>query len=451
MTPSSVELEKLAQSLLSVALKSGADAADAVAVMSDDRSIEVRNGSLEHAESSEQTELGLRVLVGKRQAVVSISDKASRSMTEMAERAVVMAKLAPEDPFAGLADPEDLAEMRDASGLELSDGAAQPDPGELETIAHRADAAAMAVKGISKSDGSTAGCRRVSIYSAASNGFVGGYEGSGVYASSVAISGDGLEMERDYASESRVFRADLPEPETVGTLAGERAVARTGARKPPTGTFPVLYDERISSSLIGHLLAAINGQSIARGASWLRDAMGEQVLPSGLSITEDPLRPRAHSSRPFDGEGLASRRSMIVKDGVLERWTLDLATARQLGLKSTASASRNLSSGPSPSTTNIELTQGSQSRAELLADMGTGLLITSMIGSTINGTTGDYSRGASGFWVENGEITYAVNECTVAGNLRDILKRIIPANDARKHLSRVVPSLLVEGMTVAGA
>ena len=257
-------------------------------------------------------------------------------------------------------------------------------------------------------------------------------------------------MERDYYGDMRIHGADMESPEHIGRMAAERTIARAGARKPPTGGYPVLYDERISSSLIGHLLAAINGTAIARGSSWLRDALHQQVLPQTLSITENPLRARATGSRPFDAEGLPSTPRTIVAAGSLQGWTLDLATARQLGLHSTASASRGTSAPPSPGLTNIALTQGAQSRENLLNDMGTGLLITSMIGSSINPTTGDYSRGASGFWVENGEIAYPVNECTIAGNLRDMLQTIIPANDARTHLSRVVPSLLVQGLTLAG-
>jgi PmbA protein len=258
-------------------------------------------------------------------------------------------------------------------------------------------------------------------------------------------------MERDYAGEGRIYRADLPDLAQIGALAASRALARAGARKPATGTFPVLFDERVASSLMGHLMMAINGASVARGASWAQDLLGQQVLPAHLSIIEDPLRPRISGSRPFDGEGLPSRRRLVVENGVLMGWTLDLATARKLGMQSTASAARGTSAPPQPSSGNIDLTQGDKSQAQLLADMGTGLLITSMIGSTINPTTGDYSRGAAGFWVEGGQIQYPVNECTIAGNLRDMLLRIIPANDARAHLSTRVPSLLVDGMVIAGA
>ena len=258
-------------------------------------------------------------------------------------------------------------------------------------------------------------------------------------------------MERDWAGEGRIFAADMPTPEEIGSLAASRTLERAGSTKPPTGAYPVLFDERVASSLIGHLLSAINGSAIARGASWLRDALGTQVLPAGLSIIEDPHRPRIAGSRPFDGEGLPTARRAIVDNGFLTGWTLDLGTGRKLGMPSTANASRGTSSPPSPSTSNIELTQGTVSRADLIRDMGTGLLVTSMIGATINPTTGDYSRGASGFWVENGQILHPVNECTIAGNLRDMLMRLTPANDAKPHLSTRVPSLLVEGLTLAGA
>jgi PmbA protein len=267
----------------------------------------------------------------------------------------------------------------------------------------------------------------------------------------VAFTGEGTAMERDWAAEGRIFAADMPDAAAIGRLASERAVQRAGATKPKTGVFPVLFDERVASSLIGHLLSAANGAAVARGATWLRDALGKQVLPAALSVVEDPHRPRISGSRPFDGEGLPTRRRVIVENGILTGWTLDLATGRKLGMPSTANASRGVSSPPSPATSNIDLTPGALTRDDLIAQMGTGLLVTSMIGSTISATTGDYSRGAAGFWVENGQISHPVNECTIAGNLRDMLMRIIPANDARAHLSTRVPSLLIDGMTLAGA
>lgn len=443
-------LETLTAALLDAARKAGAGAADAIAVDGTSVSIDVRAGALEQAERSEGVEIGLRVLIGGRQACVSASDTSTRTMAEMAERAIAMAREAPEDPTAGLADPSQLASGWDLAAFDLVDPAPEPSAALLQEEALRAEAAALAVPGVAKAEQASAAYGRRRIHLAATNGFAGGYARTSRSVSAVAITGEGLKMERDWAAESRTYGADLPSPEEVGRLAGERAVARSGARKPKTGAFPVLYDERIAGGLVGHLLAAINGAAIVRGASWLRDAMGKPVLPAALSVTEDPHRPRISGSRPFDAEGLATRRRDIVKDGVLTGWVLDLATARKLGMESTANGSRGTSSPPSPAVSNIALTQGTQTREDLMREMGTGLLVTSLIGASINPTTGDYSRGASGFWVERGEIAYPVNECTIAGNLRDMLLRLTPANDARTYLSHVVPSLLVEGLTLAG-
>ncbi|WP_417525234.1 TldD/PmbA family protein [Marinovum sp.] len=443
-------LSDLTQALLDAARKAGAEAADAIALRGTSVTVDVRGGALEQAERSEATDIGLRVLLGRRQANVSASDTRPETLAAMAERAVAMAREAPEDPHVGLADPAQLASDTDAAALELADPAAEPDPAYLQARACEAEAAAKAVDEVSQVQSASASYSARDIHIAASNGFDAGYRRTGSSISCVAIAGEGLGMERDYDGDSRTFAADLRSAEDIGRTAGERAVERLSPRKPPTGTYPVLYDERISASLIGHLLSAISGGAIARGSSFLRDALGEQVLPEGLSVIEDPHRPRISGSRPFDAEGLPTQRRAIVDHGVLTGWTLDLATARKLGLESTGNAVRGTSAPPHPSNWNIDLTQGSRSRADLISDMGTGLLVTSMIGSTINPNTGDYSRGASGLWVENGEITHAVNEVTIAGNLRDMLRRIVPANDARPHLSRVVPSLLIEGMTLAG-
>ena len=321
----------------------------------------------------------------------------------------------------------------------------------LEESARRAEAAALAVSGVSQVQSASAGYARRAIHLATSNGFAGGYTRTDNAVTCVAITGEGTGMERDYYGDFRIFRADMDSPETIGRLAAERTVARANPRQPKTGAYPVLFDERVASSLIGHLVMAINGTSIARGASWLRDAMGDQVLPSGMSLLEDPSRPRTPGSRPFDAEGLPTQDRAIIRDGILTSWTLDLATARKLGLASTGNAQRGPGAPPSPGVSNLALTPGTQTPAELMAEMGTGQLVTSMIGSTINPTTGDYSRGASGLWIENGVPTHTVNECTIAGNLRDMLLSMTAANDIRPHLSRVVPSLRVEGLTLAGA
>ena len=443
-------LDSLTQQLLDAAHKAGADRADALAVDGTSVSIDVLNGKLEHAERSEGVDIGLRVMLGQRQACVSASDVSEATIEAMAERAVAMAREAPEDPHIAQADPAELATDWDLDALEMADPSAEPDPAALERDALEAEAAALAVQGVSQVSSSSAGYGLHQFHLACSNGFSGGYGRTHRAISTVAITGEGAMMERDYAGEMRTFQADLPSAEEIGTKAGNRTVERLGAKKPPTGAFPVLYDERISASLIGHLLSASNGAMIARGSSWLLNALGEQVLPDGIDLIEDPLRKRISGSRPFDGEGLPTQMRKIVDNGQLTGWTMDIATARQLGMQSTASASRGTSSPPSPSISNVALTQGKSTKEDLIAQMGTGLLVTSMIGSTINPNTGDYSRGASGFWIESGQIAYPVNECTIAGNLRDMLKRIILANDAEPHLSRMIPSLLVEGMTLAG-
>jgi PmbA protein len=445
------DLETLTTDLITAAQRAGADAADALVVSGTSVSIEALNGKLEVAESAEGIDLGLRVLIGHKQATIGSSDIKPDTITQMAERAVAMAQVAPDDPHIGLAPPDVLATDTDASALQLVDDQTPPDPQELQEIAVAAEAAALEVKGVSKVQGSGSGYSKTALHLATSNGFSAGYTRTSFSTSCVAIAGEGLKMERDYYGEARSHFAHLPSAAEIGQRAGLRAVERYGPVKPPTGTYPVLFDERVSASLIGHLMSAINGTSITRGSSWLTDAMDTAVLPDGMDLIEDPARLHVSGSKPFDGEGLATRKRHIVEDGVLKSWTLDLGTARKLGLESTANAARGTTSPPSPSAGNLAITMGARSRDDLIADMGTGLLVTSMIGSTISPTTGDYSRGASGFWVEGGKISHPVNECTIAGNLRDMLRRIIPANDARTHLSRVVPSLLVEGMTIAGA
>ncbi len=443
-------LSDLTHQLIEIARKAGADAADAIAVDGTSVSIDVRGGVLEHAERSEGIDVGLRVLVGKRQACVSSSDTKPDTLRQMAERAVAMAREAPEDPHAGLADPAQLARDTDTSTLDLYDPSDEPDPAMLQDQAAGAEAAALRNKGISQVQSASAGYSRRRVHLAATNGFSAGYARTDRGLSCVAISGTGTAMERDYDYDSRVFQSDLRDADDIGERAAQRAVERAGARRPKTGAYPVLFDERISSALIGHLLQASNGAAIARGSSWLRDALGAQVLPKGLSVIEEPHRARVTGSRLYDAEGLPTARRAIIDDGVLTGWTLDLANGRKLGMDSTGNAARSTGAPPSPSLTNIAMTQGTASRDDLIAQMGTGLLVTSMIGSTINPNTGDYSRGAAGFWVENGEIAYPVNECTVAGNLRAMLMTLIPANDAQPHLSRVIPSLLVEGLTLAG-
>ena len=444
-------LKSLTHAMLQAARDAGADEAEALALRASATGIDVRGGRLEHAERAEGIEIGLRVLVGGRQANVSGADHSLETIQTMARRAVAMARSAPVDDSLGLADPDQLARNLDSAALELFDPSPEPDPKTLEDRALAAEAAALSVAGVSTVEGASASYSERESWLALSNGFEGGHRRSQNGLSCTAISGAGLKMERDHAGEGRIWASDMPTPEEIGLLAGERAVARSGAVKPPTGSFPILYDERISSGLIGHLLAAVNGSAIVRGSSWLRDAMDMQVLPEGITLHENPHLPRMSASRMFDAEGLATAPRDIVADGILRGWFLDLSTGRKLGLDSTASAVRGLGSSPSPGVSNIVMTEGRHSRADLIGQMGRGLVVTSLLGSSINPTTGDYSRGASGFWVEGGKISHPVNECTIAGNLREMLMRLTPANDARDWRNIRVPSLLIEGMTVAGA
>jgi PmbA protein len=438
-----------ARRLLDEARRAGAEAADALVVSESSVSIGVAGGALEEAGRSESREAGLRVLIGGRQACVATSDLGDEALAELSARAVAIAREAPEDPWCGLAAPDEIA--RDGIGdeaLEMADPADPATPEELEAMALAAEAAALAVKGVAQVEQASASWSESRVALAATNGFAGTYRrtDSGVGVS--AIAGTGLGRERDYAGEARRRRADLPAPEWVGARAGRRAVERLGPRRPPGGAVPVLFDERVAGSLIGHLLGAANGAAVARGSSWLLGCMDQPVLPDGVDVVEDPLIARGPASRPFDAEGIAARARPVVEDGRLKRWILDCASARRLGLQTTGNARRGTTSPPSPGTSNIRMTQGRHSREALIAGMGTGLVVTSMIGASINPTTGAYSRGAAGFWVERGEIAYPVNEITIAGSLPEMLRTILAADDADPNRAVSVPSLLIEGLTV---
>lgn len=438
----------IAEQLLATAKAAGADQADALVAVETSLGIGVAEGKLEEAERSEGRDAGLRVLIGGKQACVSGSDTSPEALRAMAERAVALAREAPEDPHVGLADVDQIGGYVDPTMLDLADPADPLGPEALEEMALAAEAAAMAVEGVGQVEQASASYGASHVTIAQSNGFSGAYPRTTTGVGVSAIAGEGLGRERDFAGESRRFRADLPTPEWIGNRAGERAVAALGPRKPPGGAVPVLYDERIAAGLFMHMLSAINGSSVARGSSWLMDAMDTQILPEGLDVIEDPLIPRGPSSRPFDAEGIAAKRRPIVENGVLKRWVLDCASARKLGLETTGNARRGTGGPPSPGSTNIRVTLGSQTREEMIRDMGTGLLITSLIGSSINATTGAYSRGASGFWIEGGEIAYPVNEITVAGSLPEMLRTFRLANDADPHRGISVPSVLVEGLTI---
>lgn len=443
-------LEVIASALLDMSKKAGAEAAEVIGLEKKSLNVDVLNGMLEGVERSEAIDIGLRVIVEGRQACLSCSDVREESLEKMVTRSLSMAREAPVDKDIVLAATDQLVSAQDLEALDLIDTEVMVEADRLEKWAIEAEVEARKVKGITQVQGSSASVGIIKSQLAFSNGFSQGYSRSGVNISCVSISGQGNKMERDYASESRVHISDLPSPSSIGQLSGERAAARFGARKPPTGNYPVLYDERVSSSLVGHLIGAINGASIVRGSSWLAKNLGEEIFPKNISIKECPLKVRCSGSRPFDAEGLKTNTKNIINNGILETWLLDLSSSQNLGLESTSNAVRSVSSPPSPGISNISLIGGLKSRDYLIKEMGTGLLVTSMIGLTLNAITGDYSRGASGYWVENGEVKYPVNECTLAGNLKEMLKTIIPANDSKRHLSFSVPSLLVQGLKIAG-
>jgi PmbA protein len=440
-------LSTLAQRLVEAARRAGADAADAVAVRGVSQGVEVRDGRVEESERSEGDDVGLRVLVGKRQAVVSTNDTGGDAATKLAERAVAMARAAPDDPYAGLADPSLLA--RQFPDLDMLDPVT-PSVAELERRAREAEAAGLAVRGVTKSGGASASAGIGGMVLVTSTGFHGSYLRSSHGISMTAIAGDGTAMERDYDYTSAQHAADLASPESVGRTAGERAVARFGPRKVATCKVPVVYDPRVSNSLVGHLVAAVNGASIARKTSFLKDRLGEQLFASNIRIIDDPLRVRGLRSQTFDVEGVKVKRLAIIDDGVLTTWLLDSATARELGMVTTGHAHRGVSSSPSPASYNLHLEAGELTPKELISDIKQGFYVTDLIGSGVNGVTGDYSRGASGFWIENGKITYAVSEVTIAGHLFDIFKSMVPANDLEFRYGVNAPTLRIEGLTLGG-
>jgi PmbA protein len=439
----------LLQDLIARAKKAGADAADAVLVEGISLSHARRLGKTEKLERSEGQDLGLRVFVGKQQAIVSSSDRAAKALNELVDRAVAMARAVPDDEFCGLADRDQIARNW-PDHLDMFD-TNEPAAETLIEWAAACEEAALAVSGVTNSEGAEAGWGRSRVALAASNGFAGAYAGSSLGVSVSAIAGNGTGMERDYDYSSAVYAGDLRDPTEIGRQAGERAVKRLGARKMPTGRFPVVFEPRVARSMLSHLLGAITGPSIARGTSFLKDKLGQRLFPEAINIIDDPHRPRGMRSKPFDGEGIANRRSAIVENGVLTTWLLDLRSARQLGLKTTGHAARGTSSPPSPSASNVWLEPGALSADALIADIDSGFYVTELMGQGVNGVTGDYSRGAAGFWIEKGQLAFPVSEMTVAANLKDMFQRLVAANDLEFRNGVDSPTIRIDDLTVAGA
>jgi PmbA protein len=432
---------------LTAAKQAGAEAADAVLIEERSLEVAVREGAIENVERSEGQDLGLRVFVGTSQAIVSMSKLDRETIAQAAMRAVDMARAAPEDPHAGLADPSLLT--HDAPRLDLWDARAVTSE-ELTSLAKEAESSALSVSGVSKSSGAAASASSRRVALGTSSGFLKGYRRSGFGFSVSAIAGDGTGMERDYDYSSAVHYGDLKPAALIGRNAGERAVKRVKPRKMPSQRVPVVYDRRVSASLIGHFAGAISGPSIARGTSFLKDMMETQVFAEGISIIDDPLRRRGLGSRPFDAEGLAVKRMALAERGVLKSFLLDQRSARQLKLSPTGHASRGTSSPPSPSPSNLYMENGSHSFESLIGDIAQGFYVTELLGMGVNGVTGDYSRGATGFWIENGKLTFPVSEMTIAGNLKDMYRNMTAADDLEFKMATNAPTIRVEGMTVAG-
>jgi len=433
--------------LIAAAKRAGADAADAVMFETTDVALACRMGQQEGLERAESKGLGLRVFVGKQQASVSSNDLSRDTMDGLVERAVAMARIAPEDPFTGLAPAETLT--RDIPELDLYDPNEPPVAWMMEQAKATEDAA-LSVAGITNSEGADAHYSASRIYLATSEGFAQTYPASSTALSVSVIAGTGVGMERDYDFSSARYVKDLMNAETIGKSAAERALKRLNPRKPETCQVPIIFDPRVARSLVGTFAGAIYGSSVARGTSFLKDKMGQQIFPEGISIIDDPHIRRGLGSRPFDGEGLANRKTILIENGVLKTWLLDLRSARQLGVAPGGHAARGLSGPPSPSTSNLYLANGTISPKDLIGDIASGFYVTDTFGMGINTITGDYSQGASGFWIEKGEITYPVSEITIAGQLKEMFLQITPANDLTFRYGTNTPTLRIERMTVAG-
>ncbi|WP_097090624.1 TldD/PmbA family protein [Novosphingobium sp. Chol11] len=442
------EAQSRAQDLVTAARRAGADAADAIYACNASTTVAVRLGALEDVERSEGEEIGLRLFVGQRSASIAASDMNPATLATLVDRCIAMAREAPEDRYAGLA-PEDRLLRGSLPELDIADPS-DPEPALLRARALEAEGAARGVSGVTNSEGGGASNGRSQVALATSHGFVGAYAGTSHSTWASVLAGTGADMQRDHASHSARYLDDLDDPTAIGQRAGERAVARLNPAKIESGVLPVVFDPRIGSGLLGHLIGGMVGAAIARRSSFLLDSLGETLFDSAITIIDDPLRPRGLRSRPFDGEGLPVSRSALIDKGVLTGWLMDSASARQLGLAPTGHASRGGSGAPGAGVTNVHMEPGSVSPAELMADIKRGIYVTELIGMGVNGVTGDYSRGAAGFLIEDGEITRPVSEITIASNLKDMFRVLVPANDLVFRYGMNVPTIRIDGMTVAG-
>lgn len=446
MADSTIEL---LDDLVKAALKGGADAADAVAVDARSTGVSWRDGALEDVERSEGEDIGLRVMFGKKQAMASTSDRRPENLKNLVERIVAMAKAVPEDKYCGLA-PEDRLAKAPFKELDLFD-ATEVSADTLKEMAAEAEATARSVKGVTNSDGAGASAGSWAISLATSHGFSGHYKGSSFSMSISAVAGEGTAMERDYDFSSKRHFDDLAKAADVGRTAGELAVQRLNPSKVESGSMPLVFTPRVANSMVGHFSGAINGAAVARGTSFLKDLMDERVFAPEVMIVDDPFIKRGISSKLFDGEGVEMAKTHLVEDGILQTWLLNSATARQLDLPITGHASRGTSSAPGISTSNLYMAAGKLSPSELMADIKEGIYITDLIGMGVNPVTGDYSRGAAGFMIRDGEICEPVSEFTIAGNLKDMFRAIVPSSDLEMKYGTNAPTIRIDGMMVAGA
>jgi PmbA protein len=440
------DIEGFSAQLIAKAKKLGASDAEILVGVSDDLSVSVRKGGLEEVERAENSGFGLRVFVGKKSAIISSSK--FEDADELAKIAVKMAQEAPADEFSELAPKELLAQKIIA--LDLLDGS-EPSPEDLQEIALKTEDEALKNAGVTNSEGANSSYSHSRFILATSNGFSQGFATSSYGISVSIIAGKGHDMQTDYEYSAARHLSDLDEPALIGKSAAERAVAKLNPRKVKSGSFPVIYDRRVSKRLVSDLASGANGASIARGTSYLKNKLGEQVFDSKINIIDNPHIVRGLASKPFDGEGVANEKREIIKDGVLQTWFLDIRSANQLGLKTTGHAARGAGSPPSPSSTNLYMENGSVSAADLISSIKQGLYVNETFGMGINYTNGDYSMGVGGFWIENGEITYPVSEVTLAGNLLEMFMQITPANDLEFKYGTNAPTLLIEKMTLAGS
>jgi PmbA protein len=438
----------LLEDLIKSAKALGADDADAIYVNGKSLSASVRFGNTETVEQSDGHDLGLRVFCGKKKAIVSSNDLNEKSIKLLAERAVTMAKASPDDLCSRIARPDEL--IKNIPELDLYDAEKPTTEALLEKI-KATEEIALNTKGITNSEGAEGGWSESEVYLIASNGFQGHYKRSGHSLGVSVLAEDNGEKQREYSGHSAVRYNDLDPSAKIANKAASGAIKRLGARKVKSGSFPVIFDQRIAPSFLGHLAGAINGQSIVRKTSFLQNALNQQIFSSNIQIIDDPHRQWGLNSKPFDGEGGANQQTTIIEDGVLKTWVTDITTSDQLNVANTHHATRGPSSNPSPSLTNLYMQPGTISEKKLIASVKNGLYVTELIGTGVNGITGDYSRGAAGFWIENGEITFPVQEITIAGNLKDMFMSMTPADNLEFRYGFNTPSLFIDQMTIAGS